>query len=53
MSVKTNIYVSANLAAFMADSKTADRRVEEDAAREVGIAPLGEGSLLFEILLDC
>lgn len=34
-------------------SNTADRGVEEDAAREVSIAPLCEGCLLFEIPLDC
>ena len=36
----------------MAWSNSARRRVEEDTAREVGIAPLCEGCLLLEVSLD-
>ena len=32
-------------------SDATDGRIEEDAAREVGIAPLSEGRLLLEVLL--
>ena len=36
-----------------ADSDTANGRVEENTAREVGVTPLSEGRLLLEILFDC
>ena len=34
-------------------SESTDRRVEEDPAREVRVAPLREGCLLLEVALDC
>ena len=51
MIVKLN-NLPARHESLIACSETADGRVKEDATREVGIAPLSEGCLLFEISLD-